>query len=89
MVKKTIAYVMILVAVGIGIYWYSSGANIYTLTSVPVEVKDELFGTTETHWEETYRPGLDVLGPAMGGLILIASVLLWLARRDGRRPQPE
>lgn len=86
MIKKTIAYVMLLMAIGIGIYWYTAGAHVWTLTQVPIEVKDELFGTTETKWEDTYRPGLEVAGPTMGGLILGAGVLLWLARRDGRRP---
>lgn len=84
MTKKTIAYGMILIAVGVGIYWYTSGASIYTLTSIPVEVTDELFGTTETHWEDGFRPGLELAGPIMGGLILVAGVLLWLARRDGK-----
>ena len=89
MAKKTIAYVMILMALGVGIYWYASGANIYTLTSIQVEVTDELFGTTETQWEDAYRPGLDVAGPTMGGLILVASLLLWLARRNGRSVEPQ
>jgi hypothetical protein len=87
--KKTIAIILVVLALGILGYWAGTGANIFTQTAVltTVEVKDEVFGTTETkeEWRNEFRPGLDYVGPVAAVLLLAAGGLFWSASRDRRR----
>jgi len=83
--KRVIALGALVLAIGVGIYWWASGASVWTMTEVPVETKDELFGTTSIQWEPGFRLGLEYAAPAAGGLLVIAGVLLWMVRRDRRR----
>ncbi len=82
------------------IWWQLDGGEIYTKTSVPVTVVDELFGTESTEWEDRFVLGLlpsgsdpremtGVLTLALPFCLIIALALLQLyraKRRSGSRP---
>lgn len=84
MSKGTAALIMLLIALGIVAYWIASGAHAFTLTQIPVTVTDELFGTESVEWKEGFRPGLELVGPSAGLLLLGAGIFFWLGRRQKR-----
>lgn len=87
MSKKTIAIVLILLAVGVVIYWFADGAYIYTVEQVQVETVDPLFGTKSTGWKDEFHLGLlPGVAAVCGVLVAIALWLFWSAARAGRRP---
>lgn len=86
--RKTIAWICLVIALGALIYWYATGAHVWTQTQVPVEVKDELFDTTSITWKDELRLGLDWLGSVAAGLIAVALGLFWLDARARKRAAP-
>jgi hypothetical protein len=90
--KKTIAIILIVLALGLLGYWVGNGTPMFTQTEVmtQVEVKDEIFGTTEIkeEWRDEFRPGLDLIGPTAAVLLLAAGWLFWSASKDRRRLAP-
>ncbi len=80
--RTMIAWGLLGLAFGLFLYWLAEGGYVFTLDRVPIEVKDELFGTTSIEWKEGIRLGLDYAGPAMLLLAAIASVLLYRVRRS-------
>jgi len=83
MTKKTFGAILIVLALGIMIYWWASGASLWTLTKVPMTVRDELFGTESIEWHDEYRPGLlPFIGPISFVLVVVG---LWLNVRRARR----
>ncbi len=84
--KKTLAIILALLGIGVMIYWAANGHSLWTQSKVPVTVKDELFGTEHTEWRDEYRPGLEVMGPIAGVLLVGAAWLGWSAARSKRRP---
>ncbi len=68
-------------AIAVSIYWVIAGASIWTMTKIPVEVKDELFGTTSTEWHSGFRPGLELMVPIV---LLLIGLGIWLMRRQKR-----
>ncbi|MBC8145372.1 MAG: hypothetical protein H7X80_07285 [bacterium] len=83
--RKTLAIVLIVLAVVLLCYWAASGSEYYTLQQVPEKTVDSLFGTESVTWRDEFRPGLlDMIGPAAGVLLLIAAWLFWSAARRKR-----
>jgi hypothetical protein len=86
---KKAAIVLYVLAVGVLIYWFASGARIFTQSQKMVTETDPLLGTTSERWVDDYHPGLDLLGPIAGGLIVLGSAGLWMAKkRASSTPQP-
>ena len=82
--RKTIAIILVVLAIGLLGYWAFEGGRLFTQEQVQVEVKDEIFGTTSTEWKDDYRPGLlPIIGPVAGALLLLAGGFLWSGRRRG------
>ncbi len=76
--KRVVGSVLLLLALGVMIYWVANGAYIWTLTQVQVPVTDELFGTTSMEWKDEFRPGLlPVLGP-VAGVLLVAAIFFFV-----------
>lgn len=86
--KKKLAIVLIILSLGIVGYWLARGAHVWTKTEVPVQVEDELFGTTTTTWKKEFHPGLEYVGPISVALLLGAGILFWMSRRESRTLRP-
>jgi predicted PurR-regulated permease PerM len=87
--KRTLAVILILLAVGLVVYWIADGTHITTVERVQHEVTDPLFGTTSQEWKDEFHIGLiPYLGPAVGLLLVLAGWLLWSAGRSTRSNAP-
>jgi hypothetical protein len=82
---KKAAIVLYVIALGVVIYWIAAGGRIFTQSQRMVSEVDPLLGTTTEHWVPDYHPGLDLLGPIAGGLIVIGSAALYFGRRRTAR----
>lgn len=83
--KKTMAVILLLLAIGVLVYWFADGAHIYNVDRVQVEVEDPLFNTKSVEWQDQFHPGLlGYIGPIAGGLV-VASIALFVMARNGER----
>jgi hypothetical protein len=57
--KRNTAITLVIVAIGVLIYWWASSGHLLTLTKIAVEKKDELFGTTYIEWQDGFKLGLE------------------------------
>ncbi len=78
MSKKGIAYSLFALAAGLLIWWAAAGAHVFTMTEKLVPIKDPLFGTMVDHWEQSFSPGLEMIGPAILVLVIAGG---WLMRK--------
>jgi hypothetical protein len=85
MSKKTVEFILMGLAIGVLIYWGVSGASLWTMTRLPVEVKDELFGTTSIEWRDGFRPGLEYTSPIVLVLLTGAGLLARGRRKAARQ----
>lgn len=86
--RKTLAIVLIVLALGLVGYWGMSGGEIYTKQQVQETVVDpnDPFAAETQVWRDEFRPGLaDMIGPAVGALLLGAALLFWIDARRRRR----
>lgn len=82
--KKTSGIILILLALGLIVYWVIDGTHIYTVEQVQVETVDSLFGQTSTEWKDEFHPGLvPWIASASGLLLLLGGWLMW----GGRSPK--
>lgn len=85
---KAAAALLVVVALAAGGVWLAHGRHMGTLTQELVETKvtDE-FGdeVTKREWKDTFKLGLDIAGPAAGGSIGLAGLLLFLNRRKQKK----
>ena len=85
MSKKTMAVILLLLAIGVLVYWYVDGAHIYNVDRVQVEVEDPLFGTKSVEWQDQFHPGLlGFIGP-IAGVLVASSIALYVIARKGER----
>jgi hypothetical protein len=71
MKKRKVAVILLCLALALLVYWAASGASLWTTTQAPVEVKDELFGTTSIQWKDRFRAGLEFTAPVV--LVLLGA----------------
>lgn len=86
MIKKVVAVILILGALGLLGYWFKEGHRWATQKQVLVEQKDELFGTTTQKWVDEYHPGISdsYIGPTVAILLVASGILFWSAARGKR-----
>ncbi len=85
--KRILAIVLILISVGLVIYWVVDGALIYSVEQVQVTTTDPLFGTPVTEWKDESHLGLlPYVAPIAGSLVVIALWLFWSAGRPRKAP---
>ncbi|MCA9542428.1 MAG: hypothetical protein KC620_26205 [Myxococcales bacterium] len=81
---RAAALVCFLLALAVGGVWFAHGQHLGTLTEKLVQTKTtDDFGdeVIKDEWQPTFEIGLDIAGPAAGGLIGLAGLLLFLDRR--------
>lgn len=86
--RKSVAIVLIVLALGLAGYWALSGAEIYTKQQVQEKVVDpnDPFAQETVVWRDEFRPGLaDLVGPAIGVLLAASVFLFWSESRRRRR----
>ena len=71
--RKTLRLLAALVILAAAITWAATGANRgWTKTSVPVKTLDQVTGIEGITYQPKFLPGVDFLGAAFGGAVLLA-----------------
>lgn len=75
------------ITLGAVVFWAAAGANRgWTKTSVPVKTLDEITGIEAITYENRFVPGVDFLGAAgVGALVLLGASFLF--RKRNTNPQ--
>ena len=73
--KTTLIATLLVFAAAVAV-WANGGFSLFTRQQVPVQVYDELLGTSYTEWKDAMIVGLDIVGPVVlaaltAGLLLI------------------
>jgi hypothetical protein len=73
--KKILQLLAVLVLLAAGTTWLATGANRgWTKTSVAVKTLDPVTGIDGITYQKKFQPGVDFLGAACGGAVLLAGV---------------
>ena len=71
--KKSLQLLAVLVLLAAGATWLATGANRgWTKTSVAVKTLAPVTGIDGISYEKKFLPGVDFLGAAFGGAVLLA-----------------
>lgn len=85
---KAAATLLVVIALGALGVWIAQGTNFATVNQELIETKktDE-FGDEVIHreWKDTFKLGIDIAGPAAGGSLGLAGLLLFLNRRKQKK----
>lgn len=85
---KAAAGFFFVVALGVLGVWLAQGTNFATVNQelIETEVTDD-FGdkVVKREWKDTFKLGLDIAGPAAGGCIGLAGLLIFLNRRKQKQ----
>ena len=85
--KKALQILAMLVVLAAGIIWLATGANRgWTKTSVPVKTLDEVTGIEGITYQKKFLPGVDFLGAAFGGAVVIAGASLFFRKPNKNQP---
>lgn len=72
--KRNSAIGILIVAAGLLVYWWFTSGSLLTLTKIPVEKTDALFGTTYIEWQDGFQLGLEYTAIAVVILLLTAGL---------------
>ena len=87
--RKSLQLLAVLVALGGAITWAATGANRgWTKTSVPVKTLDEITGIEGITYQKTFRPGVDFLGAAGAGALILGGASLCFRKPIHKSHQP-
>jgi hypothetical protein len=88
--KRTLRILALVVGVGAVAWWAAAGAHRgWTRTSEAVKTVDEVTGIEATSYRRRFLPGVDFLGGALLGAIVLGGASLLLPERGARsRHQP-
>ena len=89
--RKTLRLLAVLLALAAAITWGVTGANIgWTKTSVPVKTLDQVTGIEGISYQPKFLPGVDFLGAAFAGAVLLAgaSFLVRKSKTNTNQQQP-
>jgi hypothetical protein len=79
--KRILQLLAVLVLLAAGATWLATGANRgWTKTSVAVKTLDPVTGIDGISYEKKFLPGVDFLGAAFGGAVLLAGASLFFRK---------
>ena len=79
--KRILQSLALLVALAAAATWLATGANRgFTKTSVAVKTLDEVTGIEGITYQKKFQPGVDFLGAAFGGTVLLAGASLFFRK---------
>jgi hypothetical protein len=82
-ILQSLALLVVLVA---AVTWLATGANRgWTKTSVPVKTLDQVTGIEGITYQPKFLPGVDFLGAAFGGAVLLAGASLFVRKTNNNQ----
>ena len=85
--KRTLQILALVVALGGVITWVATGANRgWTKTSVAIKTLDEVTGIEGITYQKKFLPGVDFLGAAFGGVVLLSGASLFFRKAKTNQP---
>jgi hypothetical protein len=81
--KKTLLMLAALVVLAAGTTWWVTGANRgWTKTSVAVKTLDPVTGIEGISYQKKFLPGVDFLGAAAVGAVVLAGASLFFRKKE-------
>lgn len=85
--KRTLQILALAVALGGVITWVATGANRgWTKTSVAVKALDEVTGIEGITYQKKFQPGVDFLGAAFAGAVLLMGTSFFFRKPKSNQP---
>lgn len=86
--RKTLQLLALLVVLAAAVTWLATGANRgWTKTSVPVKTLDEVTGIEGITYQKKFLPGVDFLGAAFAGAIVLAGASFFFRKPKTNQPK--
>jgi hypothetical protein len=81
--KRALRIIAALLVVGAIVFWAAAGANRgWTKTRVPQKVVDEVTGLEGIQWQNRFVPGVDFLGAAFLGAVILAGISIFVPAKS-------
>ena len=81
--KRALRILAAVLVIGAVAWWAAAGANRgWTKTQVPRKVRDEVTGLDGVQWRDQFVPGVDFLGLAATGAIILAGVSFFIPTKS-------
>ena len=85
--KRNLRLTAALLLIGSIVIWAAAGASRgWTETSVPMKIVDPVTGLEGVQWQKKFVPGVDFLGAALLGAVLLTAVSFFVPSRS--KPSP-
>jgi hypothetical protein len=79
--RKALQFLALVVVLAAAVTWAATGANRgWTKTSVPVKTLDEVTGIEGITYQKKFLPGVDFLGAALAGAVLLGGTSLFFRK---------
>lgn len=86
--KRILQTLALVVALGGAITWAATGANrAWTKTEVQIKTLDEVTGIEGITYQKKFQPGVDFLGAAFGGAVLLAGASFFFRKSKQNNKQ--
>jgi hypothetical protein len=81
--KRALRIIAALLVVGAIVFWAAAGANRgWTKTRVPQKVVDEVTGLEGIQWQNRFVPGVDFLGAAFFGAVILTGISIFVPAKS-------
>ena len=85
--KRTLQILALLVVLVAAITWLATGANRgWTKIRVPVKTLDEVTGIEGITYQKKFLPGVDFLGAALAGAVLLGGASFFFRKPINQKP---
>jgi hypothetical protein len=88
--RKILQVLALLIVLAAAVTWAATGANRgWTKTSVPVKTLDQVTGIEGITYQKKFLPGVDFLGAAFAGAVLLAGASFLFRKPSNQQPLTE